>query len=175
MKTLNLLISSKNTKSLRFFLNVFYNNLSIVNPTFVKKKFRKTLKKTKITILKSPHVNKTAQEQFEIRTVSLQLQIYTSNIFKLLIFLKKLQTSLFADVIIIIKLIQNKKKLNLNNKKEFDIDNYYSNFSFSKFNKIQNCQTKKKIIFLNNVTENLIEIDSDTVLIIIDTYGKFDV
>ena len=51
-----------------------------------------------ITVLKSPHVNKTAQEQFESRIYSKQLTIYSSQKFQYLIFLKKIKTHLFPDI-----------------------------------------------------------------------------
>ena len=124
MKTLNLLISSKNKKSLDNFLKIFNEKFSIIDSTFIKKNYQKKLKKTVITILKSPHVNKTAQEQFEIRYLSRQIQIYTLRIFKFLIFLKKLKIYLFPSIHIKIKIVHNKKQTTLINKRIFNLDNY---------------------------------------------------
>jgi ribosomal protein S10 len=174
MKTLNLLISSKSNKSLNNFLNVFNKNLLIVRSTFVKKTFKKRLKKTVITILKSPHVNKNAQEQFEIKYLTRQLLVSTADSKKFLIFIKKLKTFLFPDIYIKIKLFTNKKKSNLNNRNLFNIDNYYSNLvGVHILNRIQNNLAGNKKILLNNINKKLIIVNSPKILKFFDAYGKF--
>lgn len=176
MKTLNLLISSKNKKTLNNFLNIFNEKFSIIDSTFIKKNYQKKSKKTIITILKSPHVNKTAQEQFEIIYTSKQIQVYTSHLFKFLIFLKKLKIYLFPNIHIKIKIVHNKKKIGLINKRIFNLDNYhYKLFFLTNLNKIQNNNVKRnKLELLNKINEaTLKSIDSQKMLKLFDTYGKY--
>jgi ribosomal protein S10 len=99
---ININIKSKNKNSLIFFFKIFnqFNNdkkLKLNQGLFLsqKKKHKKIF-----TILKSPHVNKTAQEQFEFILFSKKIKIDTFQVLKILIVLKKLQTTLFSDVII---------------------------------------------------------------------------
>lgn len=176
MKTLNLLISSKNKKSLNNFLKFFNENFSITDSTFIKKNYQKKLKKTVITVLKSPHVNKTAQEQFEIRYMSIQVQIYTSHVFKFLIFLKKLKIYLFPNIHIKIKIVHNKKQTTLINKKFFNLDNYhYRLLLLTSSNKIQNNKVKRnKLKLLNKLSEAALKsTNSQKILKLFDTYGKY--
>ena len=55
-------------------------------------------KLTKFTILKSPHINKSAQEQFEFRIFSRQVSVFSFQVFKLLVFFKRFHIKLFSDV-----------------------------------------------------------------------------
>jgi ribosomal protein S10 len=97
MKPCNVTIVSNNFNSLqKFFLFFFYNKK--INFNTIKKYFQKKKKKKTLTILKSPHVNKTAQEQFEYRIYSKQITIYSPQGFQYLVFLKKVNTHLFPDV-----------------------------------------------------------------------------
>jgi ribosomal protein S10 len=116
---LDITISSKNNSSLKSFLNAF-KTLSQCDPlrlnktltVFQKKRFKKVF-----TILKSPHVYKTAQEQFESSLFAKTLKIQTYQQLKTLVILKKMQTVSFADIQIKIKLIINlkcKKKMHVN-------------------------------------------------------------
>ena len=99
------------------------NKLSILNYLkFLKKYLRKKKlkfkniiimfkKKTKtkvFTVLKSPHVNKTAQTQFEQRLYKNQLTVYSSNYLKLIYFIKYFSEKNFSDVKLKIKIIKNK-------------------------------------------------------------------
>lgn len=77
-----------------------------------------------MTILKSPHVNKKAQEQFEIRFFKKQLTIKSIKIFKYLIFLKKLNFNLFSDVNITLKYSIKKKETQKLNLKIFILENF---------------------------------------------------
>jgi hypothetical protein len=62
-----------------------------------------------ITVLKSPHVNKTAQEQFESLFYRAKINIFSYKYWLLLVFIKHLKsTTLFSDVNL-------KIKVNLNN------------------------------------------------------------
>ena len=109
---INLKILSKNKKSLQKFLKVFLFFCKKNKINFFIKYFSKKQKTHIFTILKSPHVNKKAQEQFEYRLFSKQLNIFSFQILKFIITLKKVQTKLFPDIKINIKFILNTKKLN---------------------------------------------------------------
>ena len=56
--------------------------------------------KTKFTVLKSPHVNKTAQEQFETIVYEQIFDIYSYQGLLLLLILKRIKTSVFHDLTI---------------------------------------------------------------------------
>lgn len=89
---------SKDKESLNSFFKFLKHNLktqSIQTPlNFIKKK---TAKK-KITVLKSPHVNKTAQEQFEYTIYSIKISFYSYRTKKYLIVLKRIKNQLFPDI-----------------------------------------------------------------------------
>ena len=77
---INITIRSKNKNSLKKFLNVFKNlsknkrlQLNKTLNFFQKKRYNKVF-----TILKSPHVNKTAQEQFEFNLFAKSIKINIS-------------------------------------------------------------------------------------------------
>lgn len=106
MKQYCLKISSRNKKSLKGFLNFFsdhlrtkFNNVEKSNRIYNKKKI--------VTLLKSPHVNKTAQEKFEYRVFTSKILVMSSSLNKNFIFTKKILTNLFQDVFIKIELINN--------------------------------------------------------------------
>lgn len=115
---ISIYIKSKNINSLKYFLKYFfklYLNNSILNLYFLKFFSKKNLKK-KITVLKSPHVNSKAGESYVYQIYSKQIYLYSFNILKFLIFLKKLKTNIFPDISFKLifffnkSLIQNKKK-----------------------------------------------------------------
>ena len=71
-------------------------------------------KRKLFSILKSPHVNKIAQEQFEIKTYSRKFIIRTNNYLKFLLLLKKLNTSsFFSNLNISFTLFIKKKNIKL--------------------------------------------------------------
>ena len=93
-------IKSKNKQSLIKLLKIFKNFINNKNlklsQTLI---FSQNKKINKVfTILKSIHVNKTAQEQFEFNLFSKSIKIHTFQSLKLLIILKKIQTVFFSDV-----------------------------------------------------------------------------
>lgn len=137
MKHYQLTIISKNEKSAENCFLFFLNNTSELNLNIIKKYFKKQKKKNVLTILKSPHVNKTAQEQFESRFFSKQLSIYSPKSFQFLLFLKKIKTHLFPDVKIKVKFILNqnleeKTKINLLNPSNFKL-NILEKMAFRKY------------------------------------------
>jgi hypothetical protein len=81
--------------------------MSALNFKIVKKYFQKKTKKSFIAILKSPHVNKKAQEQFETHFYSKQLSIYSTKKLKYLFFLKKIKNNIFSDLKLKIKFTPN--------------------------------------------------------------------
>ncbi len=124
MKFYHLTLLSKNKNSLG---NSFlFLNKSIFSFIIVKKYFNKQRKCKKLTILKSPHVNKTAQEQFEIRFFSRQFNICLIRSLKYLIIYKRIKNILFPDIFIktqfsFNKRIENRLKFKIFNPNNFKI------------------------------------------------------
>jgi ribosomal protein S10 len=88
-------ISSKSSESLKTYV-MFLTKIKKLKIT-IKQSPKKELKKV-ITILKSPHVDKSAQEQFESRVYTKQLVINSSKYFKVLSFLKRVHNNIFPSV-----------------------------------------------------------------------------
>lgn len=65
----------------------------------------------KFSVLKSPHVNKTAQEQFEIKNYEKTLEIYCHQNIFVLFLMKRLSNSLFRDIKIKTKISTNNTKM----------------------------------------------------------------
>ena len=105
MKHYKLIISSKNRSSLYLFIKLFYKKVEKFS--VLRKYFATNSRRKFFTILKSPHVNKVGQEQFQTNTYSKTLNFSVSESLKFLVLLKVIKTNLFLDV----KL---KLKLNLN-------------------------------------------------------------
>jgi ribosomal protein S10 len=169
MRSFNLLLTTKTKYSLKKFLHFFSTNIA-ANFNFILKNISKKKRKVVITILKSPHVNKTAQEQFEIKLFSEQLKISTTQMYKFLIFFKRV-TIVFADINFKIKFLADKKKHELVNKKILNIDNFKSIFFFENNIFIRNKKlnkTKKKY----NKTELNNCLNSKNILKIMDLYGS---
>lgn len=102
VKTFNVTIISKNKTSIsNFFL--FFNSVVFSSLTALITYFQKNVVKKKLTVLTSPHANKSAQEQFERRFFKKQLIINTIKTFRYLIFLKKLNYNIFSDISIKLK------------------------------------------------------------------------
>ena len=94
------------------------------NFTFTIKDKKK--KKEKITVLKSPHVNKKAQTQFQSIIYSANIKCFSSNIKKNYIILKKIKNHLFPDIKIKInQTIFNKKAKFLTNQLFLPKRSYY--------------------------------------------------
>ena len=119
---LNIAIRSKNYNSLKSFVRIFKTltqieelKLNKILKVFQKKRFKKIF-----TILRSPHVNKSAQEQFEYNLFAKHVNIKSHQILKTLIILKKIKTISFSDIELKIKFIINpksKKDIFINNLK----------------------------------------------------------
>jgi ribosomal protein S10 len=99
MKFCQLIILSKNRNSITKFINICAKNKILTTILrFLKKKSRKKI----LTVLKSPHVNKTAQEQFEEKLILNCVNIKSQKINKFLIFLKKTFINYYPDLKILI-------------------------------------------------------------------------
>jgi ribosomal protein S10 len=158
MNLFKIIIISRNHFTIRnFFLFLNTDNLNILKSIFQKKK------RKKLTILKSPHVNKTAQEQFEKEFFKKQFQIQTITDLNYLIFLKKLNFNIYPNANIILKCN------NLNNKNfNFKIFNP-NNFKFNKYFylKLQNVKLRLLIKNKNKLLQNL-----NYYIHIMDMYGE---
>ena len=129
-------ISSKNKKSVDNFSFFFFK--SIKNYSHLIKLFPLKKNIQKLTILKSPHVNKTAQEQFEFREISKKFFIHSKSIILSLIVIKKISNRLFNDIKIDISL-----NLKVPEKKLFNIFDFH-NFKMIQKDKYFNQSLKKK-------------------------------
>lgn len=88
-------ISCKDKRILKKFIG-FFKKLDFL-PIFVKS-FPKHEKRKFVTVLKSPHINKTAQEQFEYRYYSKYFLIRSFKPLTFFVFLKKLKNLSFPGV-----------------------------------------------------------------------------
>ena len=103
-------LRSNNKNSLKKITKFILKTLKYLNNVKVFLRQTKQIPKSKIkfTVLKSPHVNKTAQKQFEIRYYEKSIEISSyQNIF-LIFLLKQSLQKLSKDVIIKIAIIFNK-------------------------------------------------------------------
>ena len=66
-----------------------------------------SLSRKRLTVLKSPHVNKTAQEQFEITSYELKFNVYSYQNLLLLLMLKRVKNAVFHDLKISVNLSYN--------------------------------------------------------------------
>lgn len=138
MKFYHLTFLSKNKNSLhRNFL--FFMTTSNLNFNVIKKYFQKKTKKRFITILKSPHVNKSAQEQFVSHKFAKQLTIFSSKNFQYAYLLKQIKSNVLSDVKVRIKCSLNKQKDTSNKLQIFNPDNFYLNLD-------KNILTQKKVL-----------------------------
>ena len=127
MKPCCLTISSKSLQSIKNFL-LFWENAVESKIHLAKKKFQKKRKTKVLSILKSPHVNKTAQEQFEFRTYSRRLWIYSPRYYNHLILIKKIKMNLFPDIKIKVNFFSNITNVRKIKTKILNPDNFLGNF-----------------------------------------------
>lgn len=117
----NLIFQSYNKRSLKKFVNLI-KNLNFLNNNFIIiKSFRLNVKKKKINVLKSPHVNKNANENFVQTIYIFKIVVKSLNYYNLLYIIKKLNNLVFFDLkIYLIFLIQ----LKILNCKNFNINTF---------------------------------------------------
>ena len=103
-------VKSKNKKSIFNFLNFFKSVLTKkIKSRIQKKRFQKQQYK-RITLLKSPHVHKSAQTQFESRIYKKQILIALFGRPNFFILIKKLLNYSFYDIKITINFLFEKPK-----------------------------------------------------------------
>jgi len=79
---MKIIIKSLDQQSLKIYLINIQKILQLLK--FHYNIFNLPTKQKQITLLKSPHVNKTAREQFELKTYKTMIQISSFNKFKIL-------------------------------------------------------------------------------------------
>ena len=79
---IQLKIKSIDQKSLTIYLKKVKKILEIIGVNY--NLFNMPINRKRITLLKSPHVNKTAREQFEIKSYKVMIQILEGEKFKIL-------------------------------------------------------------------------------------------
>ena len=137
---INIYLSSKNRASLNTFVRFFFKitkTKQIGASAFLVQYSKPRLTK-KFSVLKSPHVNKKAQDQFEFHVYNKQLSLYSFQGLKLIKVLKRIQHKLFADVKIKVGYVFNESKLKKKGWKKFNpnkvaLTRNQANESFSKF------------------------------------------
>jgi ribosomal protein S10 len=127
--------SSKDKKVLEKFSR-FLSKLE--TSTFILKCFSKQKKRKFITILKSPHINKTAQEQFEFRFYNKRFLINSFQPLTFLFILKKIKNLSFSGLNLEVKGLLKYNEKNKNFLKLLSPDNFTL--------KIKHDYTKQKLI-----------------------------
>jgi len=129
----------------------------IYNSNTVVKYFQKKANTKIITVLKSPHVNKKSQEQFETTTFKKHFKITIQNDWKLLCFFRKVSHCMCSDINIKVKQLFKskcflKKKINTINLENFKIKMHYNSMI-----KVRNLKFQKKLnLYKKNTMLNLI-------------------
>lgn len=163
MPRYSLIIYSKNKITLQNFLMFLQKKLSVYLQLVLKYTKKEKVKK-EITILKSPHINKTAQEKYKYIVYSYIIKTYSFKIQKYILFLKKLRNNLFSDIKLKMKIIIEKKSFNIKINC-FKINNYKLNLIRIKKNNTRNVKNKMffiakiskiKVIKINNIFSNLL-------------------
>lgn len=110
---ITLKISSTNRNSIKRLSNFIFLKLKYLSKTriYMSNILNKKPKIKKFSVLKSPHVNKTAQEQFEIRNYEKTLEIYCHQNIFVLFLIKRLSNNLFRDIKIKTKISTNNTKI----------------------------------------------------------------
>jgi small subunit ribosomal protein S10 len=126
MKHYQINIESKSKKHLENFLIFFLKSLknyNLINKMLPIKKKRKIL-----TILKSPHVNKKAQEQFQVNIYSKKINLYSIQNKIALLFIKRISSTIFLNVKIQIKFPINSHLIKKSQTKILNPTNFKLNF-----------------------------------------------
>lgn len=133
-------VLAKDKKVLELFVKFF---LTLQKASSTWKVVFNSKKRDVITVLKSPHVNKTAQEQFEYRVYSKKIIINSFKPSIFLLVLKKIKSFSFPGISLKVIGVSNKsnkmsKTLELFNPKNFYLVN--SSKCFSKYIQLFDCQ-----------------------------------
>ncbi len=97
-------LRSNNIRSLKNFQSFLVKNITNEELKNFYSFHSKTTKLKSFTVLKSPHVNKTAQEQFNYRSYRTKIMLFSSNFSLTLYYLKLIKNNLFINLDIKIKL-----------------------------------------------------------------------
>ena len=154
MTKFSLILWSKNKTSLNHFVLFFKKYLIYYSNTITKYSQNKASTKI-ITVLKSPHVNKKSQEQFETTTFKQYFKITVRSDWNVLIFFRRLCRNMCSDINIKIKQSFNSNcflisKFHAINLKNFKIKIHYnSTIKFKNFKFQKNLNIFQKSNFLN--------------------------
>lgn len=98
----NLRVSSPNRISATKFSKTLFklSNKGYLNFNFYATNVKRPKRKRFFIVLKSPHADKTAQDQFRHCTVSNEINLTTIQVPKLILLIKELQLQLFPDIAI---------------------------------------------------------------------------
>lgn len=123
---------SKNKQTILKFIELLQNaNTSLKNMRLIFKISKAQKKRKKIAILKSPHVNKKAQEHFQIIIYSTTINYFSWETYKSILFIKRIKNLMFSGLKI--KIEKNicskkdaslKKLLNIHNKQPYTAFSY---------------------------------------------------
>lgn len=172
MSLFNITITSTNQKSLTKFLNLFIKITETTQLGLINRINHQKLKKKIITILKSPHVNKKAQEQFKINYFNCKFNLYFPKELRLALLFKKLQKNLFTDIKIKIKSI-NSKQTSKNQKQKVmnPLNITFENPLFYNFNAINAQKNFNVAIFVQKYIKSF-EIGGETFLRLCSSVGR---
>lgn len=162
MKHCYIAIYSKNKTDINNFLTLLNKILTSFN--IVIKHDQKKRRKKILTILKSPHINKSAQEQFESKIFTKQIKVYSQEDFCLLTLLKKTKNNMFPSIKLKTKFVLNKKSEK--NIKLIDPNNFKLKY-FSKY-----INQKLKVNVSKQFQKYKLNASNQTQLNIFETYGK---
>jgi ribosomal protein S10 len=123
-------VSSKDSQTLKMFFR-FLQKLK--SSSTVLKYFSKQNKRKFITVLKSPHVNKTAQEQFEFRYYSKEFLVNSLKPLTFFLAIKKIQNLSFPGLKLEVKGFVNPNQKSKSFLKLIDPDNVVLAYNSSKF------------------------------------------
>jgi len=128
----NIIILSKNKRVGQNFF-VYLKKFLLTNFNYKKKIVKKSNKKSLMSILKAPNINKVAQEQFGMTTYLKKLKLEISQTFKFIILLKKLWFNGFPEVGLKITFeVQEKPTYQILKSNNFVVLQNYMNKSYEK-------------------------------------------
>ncbi|QXE46235.1 30S ribosomal protein S10 (mitochondrion) [Nitzschia inconspicua] len=157
---LYLRISCKDKRVLKKFLRFFIKKKSL--PIFLKSFSKHEMRKV-VTVLKSPHVNKTAQEQFEYRVYSKSFLIYScSSPFLFSLVLKRLRNVGFPGLDFKIKGVLSENKIHKYILRTVSPDNITvktlnSDWLFIQKKKLKKVQYKKNYNFKRSFSKKYLQ------------------
>lgn len=141
MQTLIITVKAKNYRIIQDFF-LFLKQRQKKN---LKKHQNKKTKVARFAILKSPHVNKKAQEQFEIRRVKKQIIFKFLYNYKSLVYFKKLKSKAFPDLHIQFQSLSKGNFLRHLDSSLFCLNNFENFFPFLLYSSNKKTSYLKKI------------------------------